>query len=176
MKKNRYEVKTQNTMLYIMLGSMTVLCLYLSYIIPVVGFLFYILSSFFVMGVLADEKPLAAVILFLVVSGVTLIILPIPRALPYIMFFGHYGIAKYFFDKIRDKLIRPIAKFLYFNAFCALIYFLTIATGYIDLGELISLPIWAIILILQPCFFVYDLLLGLFLKTYEDVWEKRLMQ
>ena len=176
MKKNRYEVKTQNTMLYIMLGAMTVLTLYLSYIVPVVGFVFYILSGVFVMGVLADEKPLAALIMYIIVSGFSLVLLPIPRALPYVLFFGHYGIAKYFFEKIKDKLIRPLAKFLYFNAFCALIYFLTVATGYIDIASVTTLPIWALILILQPCFFLYDLLLGFALKMYEDVWRKRLLQ
>jgi len=64
-------------------------------------------------------------------------------------------------EKIRDKIVSFITKILYFNAFCALTYFLIIATNYLPTGQMFeTLPVWAMIVILQVSFVVYDLLLS----------------
>ena len=126
MKKNKYEVKQSNTSLYLMFGMLTMVVLYLAYVFYQINWVFYILSSIFIVCITSEGKPLAALIMYLLVSGLSLVLMPIPYALPYIMVFGHYGLAKYFLEKIRDKIVSFVAKILYFNAFCALTYFLII--------------------------------------------------
>lgn len=177
MKKNKYEVKQSNTSLYLMFGMLTMVVLYLAYVFYQINWVFYILSSIFIVCITSEGKPLAALIMYLLVSGLSLVLMPIPYALPYIMVFGHYGLAKYFLEKIRDKIVSFVAKILYFNAFCALTYFLIIATNYLPTGQMFeTLPVWAMIVILQVSFVVYDLLLSFISKVYDQVIRKRLIQ
>lgn len=177
MKKNKYEVKQSNTSLYLMFGMLTMVVLYLAYVFYQINWVFYILSSIFIVCITSEGKPLAALIMYLLVSGLSLVLMPIPYALPYIIVFGHYGLAKYFLEKIRDKIVSFIAKILYFNAFCALAYFLIIATNYLPTGQMFeTLPVWAMIVILQVSFVVYDLLLSFISKVYDQVIRKRMIQ
>ncbi len=176
MKRNKYEVSTINTMIYVMFGVMTMVCLYMTFVLPKVSVLFYILSAFFVMGILIEDRPLAAIIMYIMVSGASLLLLPIPYALPYIMFFGHYGIAKHFCERIKDKIVGYIAKLTYFNAFCALIYFLILATGFLPSDITEALPIWALVLIVQPCFVLFDLSLSFAQRFYDNNIRKKLLQ
>ena len=177
MKKNKYEVKQTNTALYMMFGAMTLVVLYLAYVFYQMNWVFYVLSSIFIVGITVEEKPLAALIMYLCVSAISLVIMPIPFALPYVLVFGHYGLAKYFCEKIRDKVVSFIVKLLYFNAFCAIFYFLVIVTGYLPTGNMFeTLPVWAMIVILQVCFIIYDLLLSIISKVYVESIRKRLIQ
>ncbi len=176
MKRNKYEVSTINTMIYVMFGVMTMVCLYMTFVLPKVSALFYILSAFFVMGILVEDRPLAAIIMYIMVSCASLLLLPIPYALPYIMIFGHYGIAKHFCERIKDKIVGYIAKLIYFNAFCALIYFLILATGFLPSDITEALPVWALVLILQPCFVLFDFALSFAQRFYDNNIRKKLLQ
>lgn len=175
MKKNKFDVKTINTMMYVMFGVMTMIALYMTFVMQKVSIIFYILSSFFIMGILCEDKPLAAILMYIIVSGAVLLLLPIPYTLPYIMLFGHYGIAKYYSEKIKDKVIGYVARLLYFNLFCMLVYFCIIDTGYLSWDFVDALPIWALILILQPCFVLYDAALNFVRNIYEEKLRKRLL-
>ena len=48
MKKNKYEVKQSNTSLYLMFGMLTMVVLYLAYVFYQINWVFYILSSIFI--------------------------------------------------------------------------------------------------------------------------------
>lgn len=177
MKRNKYEVKKSNISLYMMFGVLTIIVLYLAYVFYQINWVFYVLSSIFIAGITSEEKPIAALIMYLIVSGCSLVLMPIPYALPYIIVFGHYGLAKYLLEKIRDKVVSFIAKLLYFNAFCSLGYFLIIENDYLPTGDMFEiLPVWAMIVILQLCFIVLDLLLTYTSKVYGQIIRKRLIQ
>lgn len=176
MKKNKYEVKQSYVSLYVMFGLLTMITLYFAYVFPKINILFYILSSFFIMGITAENKPLAAFITYLCVSAASLILMPISYALPYIALFGHYAIAKYLLERLKDKAIRFTAKLLYFNAFCAIIYFAVLQTQFLPSEIYSSLPVWALILILQPCFIIYDILLSVVNRAYAENIKDKITQ
>ena len=108
------------------------------------------------MGLLLEEELSFALIMFVGVSLLSLLLIPFTRALPYILLFGHYGIGKYLIEKnIKDKIIRYVLKLLYYNVAVFLIYLLARAFFVEDiLGS--GLPIWAIIIIAEVAFVVFD--------------------
>lgn len=73
MKKNKYEVKQSNTSLYLMFGMLTMVVLYLAYVFYQINWVFYILSSIFIVCITSEGKPLAALIMYLLVSGLSLV-------------------------------------------------------------------------------------------------------
>jgi hypothetical protein len=142
-----------------MFSALTLIALYMAVLFPTFKFTLYFLSSVFVVGLLVEELPGMAVFLFLVVSLIGLIIIPIPYILPYILLFGHYGIVKYLLERRVSKAMAFLMKLLYFNICMAAIYFFLIRTEILMAGEIMDLmPLWALILVLQPVFFIYDFL------------------
>lgn len=94
--------------------------------------------------------------------------------LPYVLLFGHYGIGKYFIEKIRDKVTAFILKLLYFDVCLAAIYFL--AYGVFAPGLLEALPLWALIAIAQVVFVVYDFLYSKLTLFYVRVIRSKLIR
>jgi len=140
-----------------MFTAMSVVMLYLSVVFPNMKLTFYFLSSVFVMGILVEGRVLPAVLSFAATSLLSLVLMPIGYALPYILLFGHYGIAKFIFEDRMGPVGAYIAKLIYFDVFLAVIYLVVVRTGMLSLDEMLGrLPIWALALIAQPVFFVYD--------------------
>lgn len=140
-----------------MFASMSLLFLYLSSILPAGSVAAYFISSLFVMGLVLEEEIGLAFLMFAVVSLLSLLLLSdIIRVVPYILFFGHYGIGKYFIQtRFKDKIVQTVLKLLYFNVCVALIYVL--ASSVVENDVLASgLPLWALILIAEAVFVLYD--------------------
>lgn len=152
----RFKHTAHRISLTAMFAAMSLLFLYLSSIIPVLSITFYFLSSVFVMGLLLEDEAKLAFMMFAVVSLLSLFLMPFTKSLPYILFFGHYGIAKYFIENnIKDKVVRYVLKLLYYNIAIFLIYLLARAFFVQDILSS-GLPIWAIIIIAEVAFVVYD--------------------
>lgn len=150
-----------------MFTAMSVVVLYLSVVFPNMKLTFYFLSSVFVMGILVEGRILPAVLSFTATSLLSIILLPIGYALPFILLFGHYGIAKYIFEDRMSMVGAYIAKLIYFDVFLAAIYFLVIRSGLLGLGETLGkLPVWALALIAQPVFFAYDFIFSKVIVFY----------
>ena len=140
-----------------MFTAMNIVVLYLSVVFPNMKLTFYFLSSVFVMGILVEGRVMPALISFGATSLLSLVLMPIGYALPYILLFGHYGIAKFVFEDRMKPVGAYIAKLIYFDVFLAAIYFLVVRSGLLGLGETLGkLPVWALALIAQPVFFAYD--------------------
>ena len=140
-----------------MFAALSLIVLYLATLLPVGRDILYFISSLFVAALLVERQPGMAILLFIVVSGLGLLIVPgLIYVLPYILLFGHYGIGKYFIEKIPDKVIAYLLKLLYFNAAMAGIYFL--AYSVFISGILAELPLWALIVGAQVVFVIYDFL------------------
>ena len=138
--------------------SMSLIFMYLSSIIPVLRITFYFLSSVFVMGLLLEDEVALAFMMFAAVSGLSMLLMPFTMALPYLLFFGHYGIGKYFIEKnIKDKILRYILKLIYYNIALALAY-LVARELFLNSAQGTGLAIWIIIIIAEAAFVVYDFL------------------
>ena len=157
-KRKYKKIPARMISLTAMFAAFTAVCLYLSYVVPNMKFTFYFLSSIFVMGILIEGMSGMAVLLYVIVSGLSLIILPIYYALPYIILFGHYGLGKYFLEtRFKNKVLATVLKLIYFNIALAGMYFAVIYTGFLPMNDLFEkLPIWSWALIIQPVFLVFD--------------------
>lgn len=79
-----------------MFSAFSLLFLYLASVLPGLQLIMFFLSSIFVMGIMLEERIGAAVLSVMAVSLLGLLILPDKiLLLPYVFFFGHYGIGKY---------------------------------------------------------------------------------
>ena len=155
--RRSYIGQTRMLSLSAMFAAFTIVVLYLSYVFPNMKMTFYFLSSVFVMGVLVERRVMPAILVFVASSLLSLILLPVGYALPYILLFGHYGIGKFIIEEKLSTVPAFLVKLVYFDVFLAAVYFLVFASGMLPLGSALEkLPIWAIALIAQPLFFVYD--------------------
>lgn len=166
--KRSVQVKSSRISLAGMFTAFSLLFLFLSSILPAGRITMYFLSSIFISGILLEDDLTLAFMSFLATSILGLLILPdILRVVPFVLFFGHYGIGKKFIERIRDKVIAFILKLLYFNVCMALIYFAasTIWSQELNLG----FPLWLTILIMEIVFVIYDIAYS---KVQEFYWSR----
>lgn len=152
----RFKRTAHRVSLTAMFAAMSLLFLYMAAVLPTMRFSMYFLSSIFIMGLILEEEIGLAFLMYITVSLLGLLLM-MPRfafVLPYVLFFGHYGIGKYYLEmRVKDKVIRYILKLLYYNVALVLIYLVARAT-LIDILDV--LPIWAVILIAEAAFVLYD--------------------
>lgn len=148
-----------------MLAAFTLLFLYIASIVPAGKLAMYFLSSVFISALLVEYESGLAFLMFVAVSLLSFLILPDrTRVFYYILFFGHYGIGKYYIEKIKDKVIAFVVKLLYFNAAMALMYILATKVLLADTAS--PLPLWALIILAQVLFVIYDYLFSLVTQFY----------
>ncbi len=162
----RFHRTAHRVSLTAMFASMTLLVLFLASILPTLRLSMFFLSSVFVMGLLVEEEIGLALLMFAAVSVLSLLLMPIPRVLYYVLFFGHYGIAKHYIEmRIKDKVIAFVIKLLYYNVAISLIYVLARQTVIED----ILASGWAlavIILVAEAAFILYDFVFTKVTKYY----------
>ena len=94
--------------------------------------------------------------------------------LPYVLLFGHYGIGKYYIEKIDNKIISYVLKLLYFNA-CFLIVYLLAKEVFI--GEALKkIPEFLIFILIQPVFVVFDFVYSFLSDFYYSNIRKRIIR
>lgn len=173
--KTGFNSKASSISLAAMFAALTVIVLYLSYILPVGRISLYFISSIFVSGLLVERKPGVAIMMFVVVSLIALLIMPgFIYVLPYVLLFGHYGIGKYLIELIRDKIISFVLKLLYFNAGIFAIYFLCSAV--LSMEILSTIPMWALVLGAQVAFVVFDFLYSKLTLFYVNSIRSKLVR
>jgi hypothetical protein len=160
----RFKRSAHRVSLTAMFASMSLLFLYLA-AIPgnPVSMAMYFLSSVFVMGLVLEEEIGLAFLMFAVVSLLSLPLMGLQLyVIPYVLFFGHYGIGKYYIETgIRDKIIRYIIKLLYYNVALVLIYIVTLFVNTDVLSNVMFfdvLPLYFLIPLAEVAFVVYDFL------------------
>jgi hypothetical protein len=158
----RFKRSAHRVSLTAMFASMSLLFLYLASILPTMNITMFFLSSVFVMGLVLEEEIGLAFLMFAVVSLLSLLLLPDKLlVIPYVMFFGHYGIGKYYIETgIRDKIIRYIIKLLYYNVALVLIYIVTLFVNTDVLSGVMyfNVPLYYLIPLAELAFVLYDFL------------------
>jgi hypothetical protein len=144
-----------------MFASMSLLFLYLASVLPAGRIALYFLSSVFVMGLVLEEEIGLAFMMFAVVSLLSLLLMPLDqlRMIPYVLFFGHYGIGKYYIEtRIRDKIVAYIIKLLYYNAALVLMYLIVQLANKALFEDVLSIDIalWLLIPLAELAFVIYD--------------------
>jgi len=124
-----------------------------------------------------EEEIALSFMMFGVVAGLSLLLMPnILRVVPYALFFGHYGIGKYFIEKrVRDKIVRYVLKLLYFNVALVLMYLLArqiLVEDIINVGW----PFWVLVVLAEVAFIVYDWVFTKVTSYYYNNIRRHLMR
>lgn len=155
-----------------LLLAMAAVLMYLAAVIPGLKLTLFAVSSFLIAIIIIEFGAKNAWVFY--AASVLLIFIIIPNKLmmvPYAAFFGLYGILKHYIEKIgrriRNKanlLIEYALKLLCFSAF--IIPLTLLATELLFTGRLKDYPIWALIVLSEVAFIVYDYLYTIFIGIY----------
>ena len=133
---------------------------------------FYTLSSMAIAIVLIEAGPKASLISYITTALLAVIFLGnLIGVIPFVFFFGHYGIVKHYLEKGKSIVVSLLYKLLVFNGSLLLIYsFYKGIMGFNPLEPIRSmgygLPI--AVLAAQLCFLVYDYVFSRMAFYYED--------
>ena len=136
--------------------------------VPGIELTLYTLSSFYAAFIIVEISTSAAWLFYFASVLLTFVIIPNKGALiPYTIFFGLYGIVKYYIENYK-KIKQPVEIILKL-LFCNLVFFL----GFVFFGELflgaIQVPDFALPIIIvgaQVFFLAYDYLFTLVIGFY----------
>ena len=160
-----------------MMGALALLFLYLAAILPTARLSMYAIASLFTIVMCMEQHTIYALIMFFGVSGLSLLIMPnMAMVIPYVLFFGHYGIAKYYFDNMKDKILGMMLKLAYFNAGLMLMYFLAKTILLAAIPDLIKDNFWIFLLVSQVVFVAYDFIYSQMASLYYNRFRKFLVR
>lgn len=166
-------LKTKRIALNGILGALAVICLVLAAILPTNRISLYALSSFFVAVSIIESGVKAGWIFYAATCLLALIVVPNKLGIiPYVIFFGMYGIVKYYIEKLDKIIIEYILKLIFFNI-CAGIAALTVKEIF-GFNLTVELPWWILIIALQIVFFLYDIVYTLFINFYRGKLRPKL--
>lgn len=149
------------------LGALAVICVLLAAVLPTNKLSLYALSSFFAAVVITERGIRAGLLFYVATSLLSLIIVPEKIAvIPYSVFFGMYGIVKYYIEKLDKLVLEYILKFIYFNICMGIAGFTVSRLFEVNLPA--WLPWWALIVLAEIVFFIYDFVYTLFIGYYRD--------
>lgn len=150
-----YNSKSRKIALGGIVTLLSTVSLYLSSILPTNRLFFFALSTFFLSVIIIEDNIKFAGLVYLSSSVLSFIIIPNKTVvIPYILFFGYYAIVKSLIERINKLLIELLIKLMLFNLSTYVTY--SIVSKAL-LGEIIiKLPVWAIFLLMQLAFLIYD--------------------
>lgn len=157
-----------------MATALTVLSLYAASVLPTGHIALYFISSLFVYVLASERAYIGALVSFAASAALSLIVLPSKGAglWAYIALLGHYGIFRSFIDgALKDRLLKLLLRLIYCNimtggAICIAVFLLGLSPSF-EINN-VSLPVWAMILILEAGFAVFDFLYWICQRIYDE--------
>jgi hypothetical protein len=160
-----------------MLGALSLLFIYMVAIVPTGKLAMYAIASLFSIALCMEQRTIYAVIMVVGVSVLSLLILPnIAAVWPYALFFGHYGIAKFHIERLKDKLFVMLLKLGYFNIGLLLNYFIAKTIFLSTIPDFIKDNFWVFIAIAQVAFVIYDYIYSQMASLYFNKFRHFLMK
>ena len=167
--------KSKDLTLGAIITVLSVLLLLLTSILITSKVFLVCLASFLISILILETKVNIAVISY--VATVILSVILVPNKLiiaPYVLFFGYYGIMKYFIEKIDRLALEYILKLVNFNIYVFLNY--KLLTVFIKDNIRFPLTTGIILIGLQVFFLVYDYVFSLFISYYRQKIQKYINQ
>ncbi|WP_024833693.1 hypothetical protein [Ruminiclostridium josui] len=155
----------------ILLGF-TVICVFLASVLPTSKLSLYAISSLFI-SIIIIEFGLKAGWTFYAASAVlTAVLIPRLEVLPYIVFFGVYGLLKLYFERQKSRVLEYVLKLVYFNI-CLLLGFVFIKE-FLMMGVTLTAPVYVVAALVEIVFVVYDYVYTLFVRFYSSTLKPKL--
>lgn len=148
--------------------ALTTVTVFLAGFIPALELTLYAVSSFYIAVMIIETSVKGGWTLYLASSILLLILIPNKIVIvPYVFFFGIYGIIKRYIENIRKQVIEILLKLIFFNISLGLVYRLFKDVLIEDLN-MIDLPAAVLIIGLQIMFLLYDYIYTLFIGFYRN--------
>ncbi|HOQ06244.1 MAG TPA: hypothetical protein PK127_00515 [Clostridiales bacterium] len=171
----RRSLRTEIIALNGVLGALAVICLLLADVLPTSKISLYALSSFFVSIAIIEGGIRAGWIFYAATAILGSIIVPDKISIvPYALFFGVYGIIKFYIEKLNRIVIEYVLKVVFFNA-CAAIIILA-AKSLFEAGLTSRFPWVALVIAGEIIFLVYDFVYTLFINYYRDRLRAKILK
>jgi len=144
--------------------AFTVICVFLAASLPTSKLSLYAISSLFIAVIIIEFGTKAGWAFYLASSILSVVLIPRLEVIPFVIFFGLYGLIKLYIEKLHSRFIEYILKLIYFN--------ICLALGLIFLKEFImdglnlTVPIYIVAALLEVVFLVYDYVYTLFIRFY----------
>ena len=137
------------------LGALCMISLYAAVYSPVSKLAFYSLSSLFVSLIVIETGAKWGWVFYIATSALALFIIPDRISLiPYLIFFGNYGIVKYYIESIGRLLPEILLKGVFTSACGTAAYFLY--TKILGISFTYKIPIYGLLALSIGVFFIYD--------------------
>ncbi|MDU5106281.1 hypothetical protein [Clostridium sp.] len=143
--------------------GLTIVILYLNLLLPISTISILTLASLLVPIALIRGSMKSAILVYVSSSIIGLFILPLNIMILYILFFGIYGIVKFYIEKINKLPLEIFIKIIFFNIILFLSFF--VFKTFIPI-EITKLPIVIFLIIAEIVFLVYDYALTLLISFY----------
>jgi hypothetical protein len=147
--------------------ALSLVTIFLAGIAPGAELTLYALSSFYVALLILKTSVINGLIFYVASFLLALVLVPNKlAALPYDMFFGYYGIIKFYIEKLDKQLLEIILKLVCFNIIWGIgIYFFKgLILGNINLPEFSNI---VLIVGAQLMFLLYDYIYTLVIAYYQ---------
>lgn len=145
------------------LTGLTIVILYLNLLLPISTISILTLASLLIPVALIRGSMKSAILVYVSSSIIGLFILPLNIMILYILFFGIYGIVKFYIEKINKLPLEIFIKLIFFNIILLLSFF--VFKAFIPI-EITKLPIEIFLIIAEIVFLVFDYALTLLISFY----------
>jgi hypothetical protein len=155
------------------LGTLCMICLYAAVYLPINRIFLYGVSSIFCGIILMETGAKWSWTFYIATSALALLIIPNKiGVIPYILFFGLYGIIKYYIEKLKILALELVLKGTYFllSAVC-----IAAIIKDLFLGNVYSkFPLWMLGIAGVVIFYLYDYVYSRFIGYYVTRLKKRI--
>lgn len=164
-------MKTKNLTLSSLLISLTLVILALNTLLPISTLSILTVASAIIPIAIIRTSTKNAFLVYIASSLLGFLILPKDIIILYALFFGIYGLVKYYIEKLNKISIEIILK-LIFSSIILIIYYL-LFSSLIDISN-VNLPLYLIFIIANILFLIYDYALTLIISFYINKIHSRI--
>jgi len=164
-------MKIKNTTLSALLVSLTIVLLALNTILPISTISILTVTSAIIPIAIIKTSVRNSILIYISSSLLGLLLLPKDIVILYIMFFGIYGLIK-FFNKKLNNLYFEIPLKIIFSSLVLLVYYF-VFNSFINLSN-IDLPLYLIFIGANIAFLIYDYALTMLISYYIEKINNRL--
>lgn len=134
--------------------ALTILFVYLSSVSPTSKLSLLALASAIIPLAILTTNVKNAVLVYVASSILCFLLGLRGMAIVYTLFFGIYGLAKYYIERLRKLPLEYILKFIFFNmSFLIIYYFYRLV--FTEMVK-VNFPLYILVLALEVAFFLYD--------------------
>ena len=164
-------MKIKNTTLSALLVSLTIVLLALNTILPISTISILTVTSAIIPIAIIKTSVRNSILIYISSSLLGLLLLPKDIVILYIMFFGIYGLIKFFIEKLNNLYFEIPLKII-FSSLVLLVYYF-VFNSFINLSN-IDLPLYLIFIGANIAFLIYDYALTMLISYYIEKTNNRL--